>query len=391
MPWPIHHLSNYVLVLFSATTLLVEQCDIPPLEDYGPGWDIATPMKGAVNCDYGSIDCNPCVGDLINKIGSIDTQEGSSSVHRFKGEGLGISMNLFKHPQGIARLAGIGDENWLVMPRNHASDPSKAGVVSVLFESILSDGSSWIEAPLERATTGKMSHFYSTEDNKHPGGCQIIGHTLAVAHEAVQDTLLSPTWISFYDVSDPIHIREVNRFNFRGMDSYGTPFFMSDNGQAMCVGLTRLADGRYLMLALESRRRLSSDIGWFFVSTGKDLSTTSWQFLQMWHQDMLLPGKHAFRTYENINLVTDCRNGQIYMLGFFGNGKNNAIDVFKIGHLDQGLIYLEKVFEKEVKTRTGGASFRAGGSLHVTPEGRPVIYAVEKVDRGKWLTIEEFD
>jgi hypothetical protein len=165
---------------------------------------------------------------------------------------------------------------------------------------------------------------------------------------------------------------------------------MTDKGQADCVGITQLENEHYLMFALESRRRRSIDVGWFFISTSKDLETTNWKYHQFWSQDLLLPNEKDLRTYENIELVTECETGEIYLLGFFGNGRSNAIDVFV---LEKGLndkITLRKIFERKIRTQAGGATFRAGASIHITPDHNIMLYSVAKSPKNNWLSIEEF-
>lgn len=382
----------YFFILFGSLVGL-EKCRIPLPEDLGPGMDPTMDLIGETDCPYGNSVCNPCVDGLFNQLESINTAKNSSVVHRFRNGDLGFQMNVFKHPQGIARLSGVGNENWMLITRNHFSKEEKAGVMSIEFASVESAGGAWSsgdDGGNDGGNDGRIKSFFTTSDNKHPGGCQVIGHHLVVAHEGAHDSIAEPSWISFYDVSDPSRVSEVNRFVFDGLDALGIPYLMSDKGQAMCVGVTQLYNGHYLMLALESRRRLPMDIGWFFMSTGTDLQSTGWEYIQLWHQNDLLPDSDAFRTYENINLVTDCDDGKMYMLGFYGKGRKNFIDVFSLATTEGDKIVLEKVLEKPVSTRSGGASFRAGGSIHVTPDNHLVIYAVEKSDRGKWLTIEEF-
>jgi len=337
-------------------------------------------LIGDIDCEYGSPDCNPCAYNLLDQIENLSSESNS---YRFPNGALDIQMNFFNHPQSIARIPGVRDDNWIIISRNHPGDERKAGVVGIEFSENNEDP--------RNAWSGSMKNLYSTGDNKHPGGSQLIGHNFAVAHEAVIGGMEAPTWISFYDVSDPEQIGEINRFCFNGADADGTSYFMTKKGQAMCVGLNRLESGHYLMFALESRRRMPTDVGWFFLSSSTDISTTDWQFIQSWSQEDLLPGKNDFRTYENINIITDCSSGHLYMLGFYGKGRSNTIDVFRIINDPNGKIKLEKVLEKKIKTSRNGASFRAGAAVHVTPENELVLYTIQKSGNRNWVTIEEFN
>ncbi|MEM8909451.1 MAG: hypothetical protein AAGD05_16510, partial [Bacteroidota bacterium] len=236
----------------------------------------------------------------------------------------------------------------------------------------------------------QMQGLYSTEDNEHPGGCQMIGQTLVVAHENGASHLPAKSWIAFYDAAQPEAIQEVNRMYMDGIDARGRRFPLIAKGQATCVAISRLANQHYLLFALDGRRSLKRKKAWFFLSTTTELATTEWVFHQLWQQQEALPNEAVWREYESMAMLTDCEKGQLFLCCFTGQGTRNAIDVFELRLNERGYFHLIKVMEKEVRTRSGGASFRAGASFHVDPNHQLILYAVEKDETGQWMMVEEF-
>lgn len=384
--------SNYFsfFFIFISSVSFIEKCNIDQPEVRGIGFNDLETIEGNIECPYGSPDCAPCIYDVLGQLSNLSTNENDSAPFNFKNRDLNINFSLRKHAQGVARIPGNGSESWMAITRHHGSKKTQNGVVLVHYPNIPSSGSSLQLTEKKGSNAGSIVKFLSTDDNKHPGGCQIIGNTLLVAHEAGDEDLPAQTWISFYDVSDPITSYESRRFYFDGTDDLGNSYPLTDRGQANNIGMVQLKDGRYLMLAMESRRRLKYDVALFFISSNDQLKNTKWEYRQVWHQLDLVSNPMDWRVYENINLVTDCTDGQIYLLGFHGNGQNNAIDIYNLFLDSNQLIRFKKVMEKEVITRNGGATFRAGASVHITPDNQPVIYGVEKSERGDWMMVEEF-
>jgi len=372
-----------------AIIILIKGCLITNIPDTRSDTIKEMKLVGDTDCAYGSKNCTPCVRGLLEQVSRFPKDQGDGKVYNFPNKDMGINYSIRKHAQGIARIPGTVQENWVAITRHHANQKSGAGVISIQFSHINSDGRAWQFSDTANSAVGQSRQLFSTEDNHHPGGCQIIGQNLAVAHYSGKTELPSTAWISFYDVSDPMNISETNRFYFDGTDDLDQVYHLGDEAQATGVALIRLKDNRYLMFAIESRRMLKYDIGWFYISNNTDLENPQWKFIQFWHQEDLLPNSRAFLVYENIQLITDCGTGKIFMLGFIGWGTRNVVDVFTLDIDDQKIV-LKKVLQKEMKTRKGGASFRGGASVHITPDHEMVLYAVEKEEIGKWMMIEEF-
>ncbi|MEM9824534.1 MAG: hypothetical protein AAF985_25835 [Bacteroidota bacterium] len=350
-----------------------------------PGFQAQEWSFEASTCDYLKGVCNPCASGVLQQIAQLATKQGESYTHPFVNKELGIGFSPFKHTQGIGRIPGLDNENWLLIPRHHHRKVAEAGIISVEYPSIESQGKAW-----RQNSQGHMRHFYSTHDNHHPGGCQMIGQTLVVAHENGQKDLPAQSWISFYDAKNPKAIKEVNRLYLDGTDAAGQSFPIIAKGQATCVAISRLPNQHYLLFALDSRESLKKKKGWFFLSTSTDLQQTDWVYRQFWQQQETLPHEDSWQTYHNIGLIEDCQDGQLYLCAYAGKGTKNVIDVFQLLFQESGTIALKKVMEKKVFTRSKGASFRAGSTLHISPDHELILYAVEKDEKGRWMMVEEF-
>ncbi len=376
------------LCVFCLMNLCVAQNGITQMTE--PGFSDLETLSGDTTCPYGSASCLPCVADVLAQINDLKTEEDDSGEFNFRNKANGINFSLLKHAQGIARIPGCGSENVFVITRHHTTRTAGNGIISIVFPEVQSGGDGFMGSGIDKSNSGEIVQLFSTNDNRHPGGCQIIGQTLLVTHESGVRDMKDKSWISFYDVSNPADMRETSRLYMDGTDILGQTYPLTPAGQADAVGIAKLEDGRYLLLAMESRRRMKNDVAWFFVSTTNDLNNTEWEFRQFWQQTELIPGRKDWRVYENINLVTNCSDGQIYLLGFHGVGRNNYLDVFSLNLDLKDRIIVKRVLIKAIRTRLGGASFRAGGTVHVTPANDLVLYGIEKAELGFWMMIEEF-
>ena len=380
------HFSGSINPLIIKSILLIAICSILGCEKWrksiypieSVGFQKIERPFGYSDCEYGTGQCQPCVDNVLQQIERLATEKGKSYTYQFPNRDLGIRFSPLKHAQGVARIPGLDNENWLVIPRHHHRQMEQAGMISLEFPSLESKGAAW-----KNNSVGQMKALFSTKDNEHPGGCQIIGQTLVVAHENGAAHLPAQSWLSFYDVAQPTKITEVNRFYMDGSDANETSFPLIAKGQATCVAITRLQNEHYLLFALDGRRSLRRKKGWFFLSTHTDLATTDWEYRQLWQQQETLPNGDVWRAYESLHLLADCKNGQLYLCCFNGSKTNNAIDVFELTFSPKGKIVLQKVLEKTVNTRSGGASFRAGATFHITPDQQLVLYTVEKDEMGK--------
>jgi hypothetical protein len=156
-----------------------------------------------------------------------------------------------------------------------------------------------------------------------------------------------------------------------------------------------LSNRRYLLFVVGPS---GDKEGWFFTSKGTNVATTTWRFRQHWTSKATLnsaghlaPGK--WRTFQSANFVTEAPTGELYLVGMketSGARKRNGLFIYRVT-MHRGRLTFLFEGKKAVRTRIGGATFRAGGSIHVGPRGEVVAYAIEKAQGfARTLTLEEF-
>jgi hypothetical protein len=316
-----------------------------------------------------------CANDFLYKLSQLPTHSTSRQL-RFDQPSKRFTLR--RHAQGIARLPA--EPARFAITRHSAANEEEAGVLLIEFP-----------APGDvryNRDRGAVTQFFSTADNKHPGGCQLIDNTLAVAHYGANTAMPGKGWISFYDIGAN-SIKEVNRFYLNGIDDRGGVYPIGKTFGPTSVAITQLANGWYLMFAFEARHKIKYNAGWFFVSKNKGLADAQWEFMQYWHETDL-HATEAMPIYENVNLLSDCTTGTLYLLGFKGKRHQNLIDVYELTSDGEGRMSLIKKMQKRVTTSKRGASFRAGGSIFISSHGDIIIYAVEKNSNNESLVIEEF-
>lgn len=317
-----------------------------------------------------------CASDFLNQLHQLPTGEKQSQQLKFNQPPTRFTLR--RHAQGIARLPG--QPSRFAITRHSAGNKKEAGVFLIEFPSS-------VDAP-DHDDQGIVTQFFSSGDNRHPGGCQLIGNTLAVAHYGADAALPGKGWISFYDISAN-SIKEVNRFYLNGKDGQGNVYPTGKTFGPTSVAVTQLANGWYLLFAFEARHKLKYNVSWFFVSRNEKLADAQWEFMQYWHEYDLNTSQ-SMPIYENVNLIGDCTTGAIYLLGFKGKRQQNFIDVYEVAIDEKGIVSLSKKMRKTVTTSKRGATFRAGGSVFISTHGAIAIYAVEKNSKGRNLVIEEF-
>ena len=279
-------------------------------------------------------------------------------------------VKLTTHAQGVARLAGVGRENWLVFTKSD-EEHGQAGMIFVDYP-LTSDGRAWKHADRSEGDTGRTRHFHGQTESTHPGGIQVCGRLLAVPFGDGRNR----AWVTLYDISNPAAAREVSRVSI-------------EHPIVHAAALTRLNNGQYLIFALAQ----NDASGWFYQSSGTtpdDLGR--WRLLSFWQKDELRPEPGKWRTYQNINFLVDGEAGVIFLVGMGGRGRDGYLDVFRVAREGAGAVTLLWTMNRGLRTRMGGASLRAGGGIHVTPGGREtVLYVIEKAQTfTRKLTVEEF-
>lgn len=283
-----------------------------------------------------------------------------------------------RHIQGVARLPGVLDNRWLAVTRAHNLE--YAGVHLVHMGDLhgadgtrmLRPGVSYADPP--PAARGTEA-FYSQYLTTHPGGVQSFGQYLAIAVEATNE---QRPRIDVYDFSGGM-TTSANLGNYYLGNLGESP---AVTGTITGIAVTRLSQainaGRYLFFVLGKD---TAKNGWFYVSDTSTLTrSTKLQFLDYVDNNDVTP-VGGFREYQNVNLLTECGSGDVYLLGTgnpsykgpLGSGDNYA-DLFRLS-ISGSSVRLERTARRSFQE--GGAdacTFRAGATSYVDKDGRLLLY-----------------
>jgi len=344
-----------------------------------------------VGVAYAQEDDNPLVADVVGAVGS--------TMHH------GVPMGLWpdgarptswmspNHYQGIARSRAPG------IPFLYISQSGDSDYGSVLIAALESRNQLG-----ERFRSNRLDYnFYTDEtgpplldrgvtridfnsgnlDYEHAGGMAVIGNVLVIPLEGPRG--LSPaSSIAFYDISVPNAPVLLHQH------------YMTHN-KAGVVGITKLPDGRYLMLIGAEN---DGERFWGCTSNVTSLRDPGLQFTEdftweagdndfgggySWPQQIFpCEGKTS---YQNLTFVTQRSDGQMYLIGTtrrascglpFGLGQD-WMDVFRVEYAYPASFRLVHETGKQLYTEWTNAGFNGnlvgGGGVHVSPSGQVLIYA----------------
>lgn len=346
--------------------------------------------RQANQCRYGTYGCNPCVNDVERSFR--ESPADKKHKHRFhfklrERQALnkirpGKNHIILDHIQGIARLSGVEQDNWIAMTRS-STHLGQSGIFIARFDGINSEGDSWKHSKRISDRTESFVYYPADPEINHAGGISTLGGMLFVAGECGSGAKCFGR-INIYDARDPFHVKEVNRLVLDGSrgdlkDDQGNKIV----SKAAAVSAARLSDGRWLMFIGGNH---SSKSAWVFVSDSAEMtSNTNWTYIDYWHNRELAPGE-PWHGWQNINLIRECGTHQLY-LSAMGTLKNKHflyhlnLDVPEPGQQTKLTFIAGRELEAGVLT-----SLRNGGSVHISPTGKIISYAVGRYGR----TIDEF-
>lgn len=333
-------------------------------------------MGADTQLEYGRRDASPALDDVEQAIRNINGRE--SYAFHVRPE---VPVRLRAHIQGIVRIPCVGNSNWFVMSKHHHERAQDAGLLFVEWPKVKSQGGAFAQSAGSGGPgVGKLRHFWGRGRSEHPGGLQLCGQILVVA----QDPLRAAPFISFVDVANPRKPVFIGHLTLDGAHGEGKPKGVT------CAALTRLADQHYLLFVYRySSSRPDGYRGWFFRSREPFLNQNTGWTLQ--HQFGAQNNQaHAAWSHacDNMTLLNQA-DGALYLVAVRGQFTDNHLDVYR---LEGDTPQLTFCFRQPVRTRPFGATFRAGASLHITPDRQLVIYASEKAGGGRIrnLMVEEF-
>jgi hypothetical protein len=365
---------------------------------------------GDDTCAYGAFDCNPCVHDVPGAFARISAS--ATSQIRYKSSG-GQTLPPFdrklkafddnpSHVQGIVRLSGVGadlDPNgrgpWFALSRANPGSVGGSGMFLVHLEDIPTNGGFAIETSArgEPPTPRRTLSYFPIEGLDHAGGLQAIGQHIVMASNCDKaDKCGSNGYIHTYNLADPL-----------SPNAWETAMRIGDQGEPGNVGtvtsaaMVRLATGQFLMFVLGKD---TAHEGWFYVSEGTVLSgETRWIYNGYWQRNL-----NGANEYQNTQLVTECGSGDIYMIGSgnadydgkVGGGDilqtafgvtpgNNHLSLLKVSLGDPNYANMDVVSVRDFHPGDGDyCTFRAGASVHVTPDNNMVVYCSTRKANEDW-------
>ncbi len=339
-------------------------------------------LYGYTQATYGEKDCNPCVNNVIKSLKEMRTGQKQGKRFPFQNKQLGIpSVGITTHAQGVARIPGVENENWLVFSKS-GDTHDEAGFIFVSFDNLHSNGISWAKAtPLKKNKweEGKSQVFFHdpTHQQDHPGGIQALGRTLVSGSDGPNGTL-----VDFYDASNPHRVIHLNRLKIDGSQGEKEMEPGGKGASAHFISAAKLRDGRYLLFVAKHHRDFFQSTrgkAWAYVSDTKSIqSQTKWKYISF---VSFTPQGIA---YQGANLITEASTGKLYLAMMRPDLlMKNYIDLWEVKanpkskEIDDS-IKIKLVHTQTVWSRGNGGTFDAGGGIHITPQGKMLIYMIDR-------------
>lgn len=292
---------------------------------------------------------NSMVTDVMAAFGNVSVNATSVKIDR-----AGVILPHGQHFQGIQRLAREGSARLPPEPPllviTSSSDSQGYFVACEMSDDLLT-GRAF--SPVTMALSPLT----------HAGGCQAVDHYLVAGLECPATNRTSE--IQFWDFK---------RFPVRLIPMTVPRSGEKDVSTAGACGLTSFGNGAALAVATfnaESVDFYTSTADPFagsplikqFTWTKNDADTTGW-----------IDGN--FAKYQNVNLLTQATDGQVFMIGFNRNGADEDwMDLFSVNlDPDENARFALKKLAKKHMTCTDGCSFDAGAGISIlSPDGFEVF------------------
>ena len=328
-------------------------------------------MVGDTSGAWGDDQMNPCVRGVDAALSAVEA----------RGAALGFHLNddphlsrWGRHWQGVQRGVGANAQ-YLFVSRSGAS----YAAVVVRLPSRNSDGlrfgSNLPDKGPPPAEDRVIAQLPGEAGLTHAGGMQIVGNILGLPLDG-----RSGSRVVFYDIKDPESPRRL------GVLDHSDALPPSDPHQASAVGITRLRDGRYLMvIGVHSSKVLD-----FYVSTATSLRDSALAFVRLASET-----SGVVRGFQSLSLVTQC-DGSIYLVGTH----NTALPPPSMGKDFVRWYRLQSPAVGRISFEAGGSNhlqcrrcnFGAGGGVYLDPRGGILVYGVEHLNSGpeRSVVVEEF-
>lgn len=363
----------------------------------------ATDLKlaGDTSCSWGSKDCNRCVNDVKANFDGIETnyrgELGSKiGVRSYAYPTTGYLLHRInalgtEHIQGIGRIAGLGNDEYLVFTHStKSSDPGKSGALAVIRMGA-SQGSKGYTLGDIRDGDGKdqstsnrtVARTYS--DSNHPGGLATLGHYVFVADWCQPHgnykwcNKRSQYAFEVYDVSNVDQNAVLNshppiKIIDRSVKIEGDA---KRQASTATVAATKLADGRYLV---GIGRSGGKNYEYYLSDTTRLLPAMIWTSLG--------DPEPIKKWGEGAAMVNECGSGDIYLFQIEKSAdkpwdsrqSKDEVHLFRLKQVPGSTqIKHEYVKSRTFKCSDGTAwcDFDKGGGLYISPTGNLYLYATD--------------
>lgn len=232
----------------------------------------------------------------------------------------------------------------------------------------------------------------------HPGGMQAVGDVIAIALEAPYDSALPRTAIMFVDASNRESPEALSTFDPCTLSELADTC-AGTGVEAGLVGLTPLADGRFLMVVTGG----VNETLWFFESIGTDLKDPAleWTFVDTWSEteDEAYLGSEwpteEGAAHQTLHFLREGDiDGSLYLAGARGKigfGEDH-LDLYRVDRVN-GQIKLKFMSTSHknshpaldgtiLSPQNNVASFAAASAFYVSASGELIFYATEHDNDG---------
>ena len=348
---------------------LATACARPPAR---PGAVVPAPeLIGDTSGTWGDDQLNPCVADVGGSLASIEA----------RGATLAFQLNddphlsrWGRHWQGVQRGMGANSQ-YLFVSRSGASAVVMVVRLPSRNSAGLRFGSNLPESGPPPADDRVVAELPGEAGLTHGGGLQVVGNILGMPLDGKGGSR-----VVLYDIKTPEAPRRLAVLDHTDAQP------PSDPHQAANVGITRLKDGRYLLvIGVHSSKVLD-----FYVSTTTSLRDSALAFVRLATET-----SGVVRGFQSLNLVTQC-DGAIYLVGTHNTaipppsmGKD-FVRWYRLVSPGAGRVQFESPGSKHLQCRR--CNFGAGGGLYLDAHGGLLVYGVEHLNSGPGhsVVVEEF-
>ncbi|WP_224363258.1 hypothetical protein [Hyalangium versicolor] len=344
--------------------------------DSNPLLGCKTALAGYTGCTWGSLDCNLCVNDVVSTFNNMRDHGEVLGFNPPVSGSFNVAYPSSNHWEGIQRLtAGFG--RYLVVSKRDDRGANGNVAHTVYMGSRTTTGrrfrsnrlSTSINEPED--TTPLVLDYAAAalpldDGYAHGGGMQAIGNIVALPMEEGPGN----GKVVLYDFSSPT--APVKLSTVEGAST-----------AAGTASLTKLADGRFMLVLGQWDAKTLE----FFLSTGTNILTTGWEPYDVW-QDTEVPSGH-WGSFQNLNFITDCSNGQLFMIGTLIGGLGWGAFDEDFAHLYSvslaGSVTFQHVASKHFYCSNDGArqcNFGAAGGAFVDRDHNLLLYVAEQADDG---------